>query len=169
MYQIKSISPKTGDLTLSNNWIIPSDYGNIKSAYYSTSHASQGQTVNHSIFYTSNQSLPLLNQEMVYVANSRFKQTNTILTPDLQEFKTQAIKGEMKSIALDVVKEKQELKSPALEKSNSKEISKEKELSPTQSIPTSYVPKRQFEQQAVPTKEQLEMEKSKSKGMEMSM
>ena len=169
VYQIKSISPKSGDLTLSNNWIIPSEYGNIKSAYYSTSQASQGQTVNHSIFYTSNQSLPLLNQEMVYVANSRFKQSNTILTPDLQEFKQQAIKGEMKSIAMDVVKEKQELKSPTLEKSNSKEISKEKELSPTQPIPTSYIPKRQFEQQPVPTKEQLEMENSRSKGMEMGM
>jgi conjugative relaxase-like TrwC/TraI family protein len=169
VYQVKSISPKTGDLTLSNNWIIPSDYGNIKSAYYSTSHAAQGQTVNHSIFYTSTASLPLLNQEMVYVANSRFKQTNTILTPDLQEFKTQAMKGEIKSIALDVVKEKQELKSPTFEKPNSKEISKEKELSPTQPIPTSCVPKRQFEQQAVPTKDQIEMEKSKSKGMEMGM
>jgi hypothetical protein len=169
VYQIKSISPKTGDLTLSNNWIIPSDYGNIKSAYYSTSQASQGQTVNHSVFYTSKASLPLINQEMVYVANSRFKQTNTILTPDLQEFKTQAMKGEIKSIAMDVIKEKQGVKNAALEKSNSKEMSKEKELSPTQPIPTSYVPKRQFEQQAVPTKEQLEIEKSKSKGMEMSM
>jgi conjugative relaxase-like TrwC/TraI family protein len=169
VYQIKSISPKTGDLTLSNNWIIPNDFGNIKSAYYSTSQASQGQTVNHSVFYTSKASLPLINQEMVYVANSRFKQSNTILTPNIQEFKTQAMKGEIKSIAMDVVKEKQELKSPTLEKSNSKEMSKEKELSPTQPIPTSYVPKRQFEQQAVPTKEQLEMEKSKSKGMEMGM
>jgi hypothetical protein len=79
------------------------------------------------------------------------------------------MKGEIKSIALDVVKEKQQLKNPTLEKSNSKEMSKEKESSPTQPIPTSYIPKRQFEQQAVPTKEQLEMEKSKSKGIEMSM
>jgi conjugative relaxase-like TrwC/TraI family protein len=173
VYQIKSISPKSGDLTLSNDWIIPSDYGNIKSAYYSTSQASQGQTVNHSIFYTSKASLPLLNQEMVYVANSRFKQSNTILTPDLQEFKTQAMKGEIKSIALDVVKERQGVKDPTPEKSKSmdksKENTKEKELSQVQPIPTSYVPKRQFEQQSVPTKEQLEMEKSKSKGMEMGM
>jgi conjugative relaxase-like TrwC/TraI family protein len=173
VYQIKSISPKSGDLTLSNNWIIPSDYGNIKSAYYSTSQAAQGQTVNHSIFYTSTASLPLINQEMVYVANSRFKQTNTILTPDLQEFKTQAMKGEIKSIALDVVKERQGVKDPTPEKSKSinksNEKTNEKELSPTQPIPTSYVPKRQFEQQAVPTKDQIEMEKSKSKGMEMSM
>ena len=183
VYQIKSISPKTGDLTLSNNWIIPSDYGNVKSAYYSTSQASQGQTVNHSIFYTSNQSLHLLNQEMVYVANSRFKQSNTILTPDLEQFKQQAIKGEMKSIAMDIVSEKQELKSPNLEKSSSKTVSKsidnsidksnektnEKELSPTQPIPTSYIPKRQFETQDVPTKEQLEMGKSRSKGMSMGM
>ena len=103
IYQIKSISPKTSNITLSNDWIIPSDFGNLKSAYYSTSHAAQGQTVNHSIFYTSNQSLPLLNQEMVYVANSRFKLTNTILTPDLQEFKVQAQRGEVKSMALQVI------------------------------------------------------------------
>jgi conjugative relaxase-like TrwC/TraI family protein len=102
-YQIKSISPKTGDLTLSNDWIIPKDFGNIKSAYYSTSHASQGQTVQHSIFYTSKASLPILNQEMVYVANSRFKQSNMILTPNLEEFKQHAQKGEMKLPALSVV------------------------------------------------------------------
>jgi conjugative relaxase-like TrwC/TraI family protein len=107
-YQIKSISPKTGDLTLSNDWIIPKDFGNIKSAYYSTSQASQGQTVNHSIFYTSKASLPLLNQEMVYVANSRFKQSNMILTPDLVEFKQHAQKGEMKLPALSVVELKTE-------------------------------------------------------------
>jgi conjugative relaxase-like TrwC/TraI family protein len=103
-YQIKSISPKTGNLTLSNDWIIPSDFGSLKSAYYSTSQASQGQTVQHSIFYTSKASLPLLNQEMVYVANSRFKQTNMILTPDLEQFKQEAQKGEVKGVALSVIK-----------------------------------------------------------------
>ncbi len=46
IYQIKSISPKTGDLTLSNDWIIPKDFGNLKSAYYYTSQGSQGQTLN---------------------------------------------------------------------------------------------------------------------------
>jgi conjugative relaxase-like TrwC/TraI family protein len=107
-YQIKSTSAKTGNLTLSNDWIIPKDFGNIKSAYYSTSQASQGQTVQHSIFYTSKTSLSLLNQEMVYVANSRFKQTNMILTPDLQEFKAQAMKGEIKLPALSVVELKNE-------------------------------------------------------------
>jgi hypothetical protein len=102
-YQIKSISLKSGDLTLTNNWIILKAFGTIKSAYYPTSHASQGQTVNHSIFYTSNKSLPLLNQEMVYVANSRFKQSNMILTPNLEEFKQQAQKSEIKLPALSVV------------------------------------------------------------------
>jgi conjugative relaxase-like TrwC/TraI family protein len=103
IYQIKSISPKTGNITLTNDWVIPSDFGILKSAYYSTSQAAQGQTAQHSIFYTSQSSLPLLNQEMVYVANSRFKQSNTILTPDLQEFQKHAIKGEMKSPAIELV------------------------------------------------------------------
>jgi conjugative relaxase-like TrwC/TraI family protein len=141
IYQIKAISPKSGDLTLSNNWVIPHDFGNIKSAYYSTSQASQGQTVNHSIFYTSNQSLPLLNQEMVYVANSRFKQSNMILTSNLEEFKQQAAKGEMKSVAMSVVEPKFEpptkiskpqisiaVQKPELENSNtpSQEVPKKK-------------------------------------------
>jgi conjugative relaxase-like TrwC/TraI family protein len=118
-YQIKSISPKTGNLTLSNDWIIPKDFGNIKSAYYSTSQASQGKTVQHSIFYTSKASLPLLNQEMVYVANSRFKQSNMILTPNLEEFKQYAQKGEMKLPALSVVELKNK-KSTELTKSKFK-------------------------------------------------
>jgi conjugative relaxase-like TrwC/TraI family protein len=137
-YQIKSISPKTGNLTLSNDWIIPKDFGNIKSAYYSTSQASQGQTVQHSIFYTSKASLPLLNQEMVYVANSRFKQTNMILTPNLEEFKQQAQKGEMKLPALSVVESKNkksiEIPKPELKPNidiviQKPELAKSKELS----------------------------------------
>jgi hypothetical protein len=102
VYQIKDIDSKTGDLRLQNDWTLPKDFTNLKSAYYSTSQASQGQTVNHSIFYTSNQSIQNLSQEMVYVSNSRFKKTNTILTPDYQEFKQQAQKGEMNAVALDV-------------------------------------------------------------------
>ena len=105
-YQIKHISPRTGDITLSNDWILPKDFGNLKSAYYSTSHASQGQTVNHSIFYTSNHSQHLLNQDMVYVANSRFRLSNTILTPNLEQFKQYAQKLDPKSIALEVLEGK---------------------------------------------------------------
>ncbi len=107
IYQIKHISPRTGDITLSNDWILPKDFGNLKSAYYSTSHASQGQTVNHSIFYTSNHSQHLLNQDMIYVANSRFRLTNTILTPNLEQFKQYAQKPDPKSIALSVIQDKQ--------------------------------------------------------------
>lgn len=113
IYQIKSISSRSGEITLHNNWVIPKNFGAIKSAYYSTSHASQGRTVKHSIFYTSNQSLHLLSQEMVYVSNSRFKLTNTILTPNISDFNFYAQRGEIKPVALSVLgsgKQKAKLK-----------------------------------------------------------
>ena len=132
IYQIKHISPRSGDITLSNDWILPKDFGNLKSAYYSTSHASQGQTVNHSIFYTSNHSQHLLNQDMVYVANSRFRLTNTILTHNLEQFKQYAQKPDPKSIALEVVegkKVKNELKiAPHIGQDVKRTIEPKKEL-----------------------------------------
>ena len=107
IYQIKDIDQKVGkkegNMTLTNGWIIPADFGNLKSVYYSTSHSSQGQTVDHSVFYTTKESIPTINKEMVYVASSRFRLTNTILTPNLEQFTKQAVKGEIKPLAMDVI------------------------------------------------------------------
>lgn len=75
---------------------------------------------------------------MVYVANSRFKQTNMILTPDLTEFKQHAQKGEMKLPALSVVELKNEksieIPKPALKPDidlviQKPELTKSKEMS----------------------------------------
>jgi conjugative relaxase-like TrwC/TraI family protein len=133
VYQIKEIKSKNsnqkignnhGDINLTNGWIIPKDFRDLKSAYYSTSHSSQGQTVDHSVFYTSKQSLPTINKDMVYVANSRFRLTNTILTPDLNEFVKQSIKGEIKPLAMDVIQ------SPVLQREHQNKVELEQKQIP---------------------------------------
>ena len=153
-YQIKHISPRTGDITLSNDWILPKDFGNLKSAYYSTSHASQGQTVNHSIFYTSNHSQHLLNQDMVYVANSRFRLSNTILTPNLEQFKQYAQKPDLKSIALEVVEGKKVKNEVKKEPKSSQEVKPtvepKKDLELTQNQSPTLQPDKNIEQKNHP-------------------
>lgn len=120
-YTIKNISAN-GNLILNNNWIIPKDFGNLKSGYYTTSYSSQGSTVDHSIFYTSNISLPLLNQDLVYVANSRFKKTNLILTPNIQELKNYSQNQNTALLALDLTSYPKSKQTPQISHQNPQQI-----------------------------------------------
>ena len=38
---------RQGDLRLTNGWVIGQDYGHLATGFYTTSHASQGKTVDH--------------------------------------------------------------------------------------------------------------------------
>lgn len=81
IYDIASIT-KQGDIKLSNGWIVPKDYGHFKHGYVSTSHASQGQTVDNVII-----SLPAQNHidsKSFYVPLTRGKKSVNIITDDKQ-------------------------------------------------------------------------------------
>ena len=120
-YTIKNIS-ENGNIILNNNWIIPKDFGNLKSGYYTTSYSSQGSTVDHSIFYTSNISLPILNQDLMYVANSRFKKTNLILTPNIEELKNNAQNQNTAPLALDLTTSPKSKQTPQIPHQNPQQI-----------------------------------------------
>jgi len=130
-YTIKNIS-ENGNLILNNNWIIPKDFGNLKSGYYTTSYSSQGSTVDHSIFYTSNISLPLLNQDLMYVANSRFKKTNLILTPNIQELKKYAQNQNTAPLALDLTTSTKSKQTPQISLQNPQQIQNNPQVTPNE-------------------------------------
>ena len=130
-YTIKNIS-ENGNLILNNNWIIPKDFGNLKSGYYTTSYSSQGSTVDHSIFYTSNISLPLLNQDLMYVANSRFKKTNLILTPNIEELKNNAQNQNTAPLALDLTTSPKSKQTPQISLQNPQQIQNNPQVTPNE-------------------------------------
>ncbi|MCA9217971.1 MAG: relaxase domain-containing protein, partial [Planctomycetales bacterium] len=78
---------KSGDVRLTNGWIIDHNYGMFTSGYTSTSHSSQGKTVDHVILSESTNSLPAASLEQFYVSVSRGQKKATIYTDDKSELK----------------------------------------------------------------------------------
>jgi hypothetical protein len=67
-----------GDIRLKNGWVIAKDYGHLTHNYVTTSHASQGRTLDVVLISMGNASLPAINAEQFYVSVSRGREKATI-------------------------------------------------------------------------------------------
>lgn len=77
---IKSIK-KSGDIELSNGWIVGTDAARfLTHGYVSTSHASQGKTVDKVLIALGQESLPAVNAEQWYVSVSRARDSAQVFT-----------------------------------------------------------------------------------------
>ncbi len=81
LYQVAGFT-KDGDLTLRNGWTIAKDYGHIAPGYVTTSHASQGKTVDRVFIGQGSESLPAASREQLYVSVSRAREKAVIYTDD---------------------------------------------------------------------------------------
>lgn len=81
VYRVKEFN-KHGDVILQNGWIVDHDYGFIGSGYTSTSHASQGKTVDRVLIAESSMSFPAAGTEQFLVSVSRGKLQAEIFTDD---------------------------------------------------------------------------------------
>ena len=73
---------KRGDLIVDHGWVIDRDFGHLTHGYVTTSHASQGDTVDKVFVSISSESLPATNQRTAYVALTRGKEQAVIFTDD---------------------------------------------------------------------------------------
>jgi conjugative relaxase-like TrwC/TraI family protein len=80
-YTVKAFN-EDGDMLLDNGWIIGSRWGHIDYGYVSTSHASQGKTVDHVFVGMSPESYPAMSREQFYVSVSRGRERATIYAAD---------------------------------------------------------------------------------------
>jgi hypothetical protein len=78
MYTVKSI--KNGDIVLNNDWVIGPDFKHMTHGYVTTSHASQGKTVDRVLIAMGHESKPAINAEQFYVSVSRGRERATICT-----------------------------------------------------------------------------------------
>ena len=78
-YEVKGFTDK-GDIVLGNGWVVGQDYGHFTHGYVSTSHASQGKTVDRVLIAMGGESLPAINSEQFYVSVSRGRERATIFT-----------------------------------------------------------------------------------------
>lgn len=71
---------KEGDITLSNGWTLAKDFGHLTHGYVSTSHASQGRTVDRVLIAMGHESTPAISAEQFYVSVSRGREQATVYT-----------------------------------------------------------------------------------------
>ena len=87
-YQIKGFDEK-GGIVLNNGWTLDADFKHLTHGYVTTSHASQGKTVDKILIAMGRESLPAISAEQFYVSVSRGRERATIFTdvptPELRE------------------------------------------------------------------------------------
>jgi len=81
MFAVAGFTQK-GDIRLQNGWILDKAYGHFTHGYVTTSHASQGKTVDHVLLCQSSQSWSATSREQFYVSASRARKNVTIYTDD---------------------------------------------------------------------------------------
>jgi len=94
---------RSGDIRLTNGWVLPKDYGNLTHGYCLTSYASQSKGVDCVFIAESSQSFRAADRQQFYVSVSRFKQALTIYTDDKQELLEAVSKSSARTSALDLV------------------------------------------------------------------
>ena len=62
---------RRGNIVLDNNQAVPKDYGNIAHGYCTTSHSSQGKTVDRVLVAMGEESFPAASRQQFYVSASR--------------------------------------------------------------------------------------------------
>ena len=77
IYTVKGFSP-SGDIVLTNGWVVAQDSGHLNHGYVSTSHASQGKTVDRVLIAMGSESIRAINAEQFYVSVSRGRESATI-------------------------------------------------------------------------------------------
>jgi hypothetical protein len=73
---------KRGDIVVDHGWVIDKDWGHFTHGYATTSHASEGATVDKVLVGISSQSLPATNERTAYVALTRGREKVMIFTDD---------------------------------------------------------------------------------------
>ena len=76
---------RRGDIIVDHGWVIDRDFGHLTHGYATTSHSSQGVTVDKVFVAVSSQSFPATYQRTAYVALTRGKEQAMIFTDDRQE------------------------------------------------------------------------------------
>lgn len=87
-YLVKAVS-EGGEITLDNGWVLPEGFGHIDHGYVTTSHASQGRTVDHVLVSMGEAEGKAVNAEQFYVSASRARDSVRIYsdmeTSDLRQ------------------------------------------------------------------------------------
>ncbi len=112
IYGVKGFSHDGGiELDNDKGWVIPKDYGHFNHGYVTTSHASQGKTINRVLIAQSSQSFKASSKEQFYVSVSRGTKGVEIFTDDKELLKEQISKSGERLSAHELVREQEKKES----------------------------------------------------------
>ena len=103
LYEVTGFT-KAGDITLNNGWTVRRDYGHLAYGYCSTSHASQGKTVDRVLIAQSAASFRAASREQFYVSVSRGREAIKIFTDNWKELKEAVKDTSARMSATELVK-----------------------------------------------------------------
>jgi len=83
VYQVKGFK-RNGDIVLENDWVVSRHYEHFTHGYCTTSHASQGKTVDRVFVTQSANSFPATSAEQFYVSLSRGRHECVVYTDDAE-------------------------------------------------------------------------------------
>lgn len=84
LFTVEGFTPQ-GDIKVNNGWVIDREFGHLTHGYVTTSHASQGATVNKVFVAINSESLKATDQRTAYVAITRGKEQAVIFTDNHEE------------------------------------------------------------------------------------
>ena len=104
MYELAGFE-ENGDLHLKNGWTISKDSGHVTHGYVTTSHASQGKTVDRVFIAQGSESAGAASREQLYVSASRAKERCTIYTDDKDALLSAAKRSGVRMAATELAAE----------------------------------------------------------------
>ncbi len=102
LFTVDGFTPH-GDIKVNDGWVIDGDFGHIAHGYVTTSHASQGTTVNKVFIAINSESFKATDQRTAYVAITRGKEQAVIFTDDQEELIKAATRAGQSLTATELV------------------------------------------------------------------
>lgn len=115
IYSVKEVT-RSGDVKLNNGWVVDRDFSHWAHGYATTSHSSQGKTVDCVFVAQSSTSLAASTREQFYVSASRARQNVTVYTDDKQALREAVHDSSRRMSATELLANDQQAESPETKK-----------------------------------------------------
>jgi ATP-dependent exoDNAse (exonuclease V) alpha subunit len=93
---------RRGNILLDNNQTVPKDYGSIAHGYCTTSHSSQGKTVDKVLVAMGQESFGAASKQQFYVSASRGRESVTVYCTDKGELLRAAMRSDERTSATEL-------------------------------------------------------------------
>ncbi|MEM9409985.1 MAG: MobF family relaxase [Planctomycetota bacterium] len=102
---------RDGNLVLDNGWKLDKNFGHVTTGYVSTSHSSQGKTVDNIFLLESQSSYPAASKEQLYVSVSRGRKSARIYTDNIEDLKNAVNRSDQRITATELLKRRKRIDS----------------------------------------------------------